>query len=123
MNRRVFLKLASLATASFTFSQWAWAEAQKLMLIDMTGKKRTDKANQTALQMAKGLSYTPDVAKDVKAGKVKFGEKSGVKPEDQFCNKCQFHQMYKEADGVKCTLIQGVLVHDKGGCASWVKKG
>lgn len=122
MTRRLFIKMTSAAAATLAFSQWAFAKGKKLMLIDITGKKRTDAANKAVLGVAKGINYVPDVAKAVKDGQAKFQAKNGVKPEAQFCNTCLFHQPYGAAEGVKCTMLNGVLVHEKGGCASWAKK-
>lgn len=120
MSRRLFLKISAILASLAVLPQVVLANAAEL--IDLTGKKRTDAANNTALGIAKGLNYVEDVAKAAKEGKVKYPDKTGVKMADQLCSKCQF---YKAADGKKggvCTLIPGVLVHEGGGCMSWVKK-
>ncbi len=119
MSRRIFLKVSALFAALAAVPSTLFANA--LEIIDLTGK-RTDAANKTALGIAKGLSYVEDVAKAAKAGTAKFPDKAGVKAADQLCSKCQFYKPEAGKKGGVCTLIPGVLVHEGGGCMSWVKK-
>jgi hypothetical protein len=120
MNRRVFFKVAAGLGALLVLPKVAFAEALKL--IDTSGKTSTDAANKTAMGIAKGLNYVADVAKAAKDPKfTAYPEKSGVKMADQKCKVCTFYQCVDGAKGGKCTLIPGVLVHEAGGCMSWVK--
>lgn len=118
-NRRLFLKAAAGFGALLVLPRVAFAEALKV--IDPSGKKRTDAANKTAMGVAKGLNYVEDVAKAAKAGKVKYPEKGGVKMADQTCDACNFYTCVDGKKAGKCMLVPGVLVHEKGGCMSWVK--
>ena len=119
MNRRLFLQAAAGLGALLVLPKIAIAKG--LELIDPSGKTRTDAANKTAMGIAKGLNYVPDVAKAAKEGKVKYPDKAGVKMADQPCSGCNFYQCVEGKNAGKCTLIPGVLVHEKGGCMSWVK--
>lgn len=119
MNRRIFLQMAAGLSALLVLPKVALAEAKKL--IDLSGKTRTDAANKSAMGVAKGLNYVVDVEKAAKEGKVKFPDKGGIKMAAQHCKECNFYQCVEGAKGGTCMLIPGVLVHENGGCMSWVK--
>ncbi len=119
MNRRLFLQTAACWSALLALPKVAFAEGLKL--IDLSGKKRADAANKTAMGIAQGLNYVEDVAQAAKEGKVKFPDKGGVKMADQPCSSCNFYTCVEGQKAGKCMLIPGVLVHAGGGCMSWVK--
>ena len=132
MNRRGFLTalgLAAVATSVLGKTKMAWAAA-KAELIDMTKKKRKDKINEAAVQIASGLGYVEDAKKGKRVEKPGKGGVGTVKPELQFCDGCQFYQTTnakaQAGRGAPCQMINveepGVLVHAKGYCNSWMAK-
>jgi hypothetical protein len=121
MIRRQFLKtsLLTAATLALAGAHEVWANALKL--IDMSGKTRKDKDNETAVKTAKGLGYVEDLKKALKDKKVTKVDQPGFKADQQTCEKCQFYKEVKKGEGT-CTLIPKVLVHGPGSCNTWVKK-
>ena len=136
MKRREFLTaigMATVATSLLGKAKIAWAEI-KAEFIDMTKKKRKDKLNESAVQVATGLGYVENAVAAEKKG-LKRTEKDGkagtkVKGADQFCDNCNWYKD-KEASaiagkGAPCQMIPtappGVLVHAKGYCNSWFAK-
>ena len=131
MKRRDFLTAMGIATVASTFlgkTKMAWAQA-KAELIDMSKKKRKDKQNEAAVQVATGLSFVEDAKK---AKRVDKPGKAGatMKAADQFCDNCQFYQDKSPkaiaGKAAPCQMINvgepGVLVQAKGYCNSWFVK-
>ena len=132
MKRREFLTAVGLATVTASIlgkAKVAWAQA-KAELIDMSKKKRKDKLNEQAVQIATGLGYVEDAKKAKRADKPGKAAGTTVKGAEQFCDNCNW---YKDKDpsavagkGAPCQMIPtappGVLVHAKGYCNSWFVK-
>ena len=125
MNRRHFIRITGLAALS-TFAlgtfQLAKTYASELKLIDMSGKKRKDKVNQTAVKQAQGIGYVEDLEAALKAKKVKKTDQPGFKASEQTCLTCQFYKETEKGVAGTCTLIPKVLVHSEGSCNTWVRK-
>ncbi len=123
MTRRAWVQgLAVLVLGGIGVFNRAWAEAQKKKLIDMSKKDPADKINEAAVAIASGLTYVANAKQAVADGTFKRVEKAGVAPDLQICATCEFHTSVEENKSGECKLIQGVLIHDAGGCISWMKK-
>ena len=127
MQRRDFLKRTALGTLGLVAlgNIFGATKALALDLIDMTGKKRTDAANKSAMTVAKGLNYVDDTKEALKKKQItKTDRQVGAKtytPDQQTCDTCNFYKETAAGKGT-CTLIPGVLVRGPGTCNSWIPK-
>jgi hypothetical protein len=131
INRRAFLNY-SVKALSFGavislvgLNNKLWAAPGKLLVIDMSEKKRKDADNKQCVGIAKGLGYVENLDAALKSKKTvketrTFGAKT-FKPIEQNCSTCQFYD-YKKDGQPTCQLLPKCLVHDIGSCNSWVPK-
>ena len=120
-HRRQFVKFALVGVFANAILQSfsSYAKAAKLLLIDMSAKKRKDETNQGCVKSAKGLGYVEDLAKALKSKETKKKVIGTWKVEDQTCENCQLFD-YKKDGQDTCMVLPKSLVHKKGSCNSWV---
>lgn len=98
----------------------AWAQ-EKLELIDMTEKTRTDAANKQAVAIAKSFDYVEaaDAKNRKSASALKNAKGKEIKPDAQFCSNCTYYVKAKATDkGAPCQIIPagGTIVHKNAWC-------
>ncbi len=134
-NRRQFFKQVFVYTSAGALTHLlvnSEAFAAEPMLIDITGKKRTDADNKACVSTAKSIGYVEDLdaaiknpaaAKKDSPSYMAKTDKPGHKAATQTCDSCIFFN-YKKETPVKptCTLLPKCLVHAKGSCNSWAPK-
>lgn len=130
-NRREFFRnllLAGVAGAVLPSLITEFAQAEDLLPIDMTGKKRKDATNVACVTAAKNLHYhddAKDLEKEFAGGKIgkpnDLKDKAGkfIAVKDRHCDKCALYGISKP--GV-CALINGCTVAAAGSCTSWSPK-
>lgn len=134
-NRRNFFKQVFFYTSAGALTHLfinSDAFAAEPLLIDITGKKRTDPDNVASVATAKSIGYVEDLEKAIKdpAGTKKAmpnftakTDKPGFKAAQQTCDTCMFYNYKKETPAKPtCTLLPKCLVHAKGSCNSWTAK-
>ena len=99
---------------------FAWAQ-EKLELIDMSEKKRTDAANKQAVAIAKSFAYVEaaDSKNRIGATALKSARGKEIKPDAQYCSNCTYYVKAKANDkGAPCQIIPagGTIVHKNGWC-------
>ncbi len=130
-NRRDFFRnmlLAGVGGAILPTVVSQLVQAEDLLPIDMSGKKRKDPANATCVTAAKNLHYhddAKDLEKEFAGGKIgkpnDLKDKAGkvIPVKDRHCDKCALFGLSKPK---VCALINGCTVAEKGSCISWSPK-
>lgn len=137
MPRRSFLKslvaIAGVPYAIVFLGRVAALAQEKLQLIDMTMKTRTDDSNKQAVNIAKNFAYVNDANKDKREGAQTLKGPGGkdIPPAQQFCGKagsapqCRYYVETEKGKMGKCQLIPvpGNAVNHVGWCNMWAPLG